>query len=739
MNRSFQGFETNQVEEAYSNPQVLVVDDDTIVLEVAKLNLQEQGFVVSCVESGQKALEQFESLRPDIVLLDLEMPGMDGFETCRRIKKLSVADHIPIVVMTSRDDTNSIERAFEARVTDFVTKPVNWVILAQRLRYICRASLTMKNSKRHEARLLDAQRMANLGYWDWEMSEGKLYLSEKAADILGLTVRVVDQPAVIDLETSDHLKFVHDEDKNFVRENLTTKILKGEPFLLEYCIETPAGEARYIRNIGQVEVLDSGERSSRYIGTLLDITEQRNNEATIRKMAFYDSVTGLLNRSAFEEELELLVKLHERQKKQLAVIYLDLDNFKQVNDSLGHHVGDDLLKQFANRLKSIVRASDVSSRDEGLHLAARLGGDEFTLLLTDLKTRGGAVIVAERIQSALESPFFLDVKGGEEITRHEIYVRASFGIALYPEDGSNAETLLKNADTAMYAAKRQGSGSYRFYVDEMNKKTLDRIRMESALRGLVERSELFLEYLPVIDLQSGKGVALEALVRWNNPELGLIEPDVFIPLAENSGQIEAINTWVLETVCRQLKQWRDENLPLFQVAINLSSVQFRGNRFVARVREILDKNGLEPESLEFELAESGVMSGLKSNIDVLKTLQRMGSRVSIDDFGKGYSSLSKLQQLPINGLKIDQGFVQNLGKDSSSEALVNAIISMGKGLGFTLTAEGVEDSAQLDFLLQKGCDFGQGYLFSRPLKIDKVREFFQQLDYSDLGLPGTSS
>ena len=707
---------------------VLITDDDQIACEIAKGILEEQGFVVSLAENGLKMLSQFESDRPNLILLDVEMPELSGFEACERLRSLPGGENIPVIMMTGRDDAEAIERAYEARATDFVSKPVNWVILVQRIRYLLRAAKTFTELERSQLRLLRAQQMANLGYWDWDINNDKLYLSEQASEIVG-------HPADATSSLEKYINVVHEDDLEPFSDEVSSYVLKGKPLVFEYRVITAEGEVRCIRNVGEASAVNAENKPTWYMGTVLDLTEQRRNEETIRRMAFYDAVTGLHNRTAFMEELTLMLSLHKRMETPLAVIYLDIDDFKRVNDSMGHHVGDGLLKQFADRLVLALRSSDLAARSGKSDMLARLGGDEFTLLLSGLRDQADAAIVAKRIHEMLEEPFLLDVEAGGGTGNHQLYIGTSIGIAVYPNDGVDADELLKNADTAMYEAKRGGKNTYRFYLDDMNDRALERLDMESSLRGVLEKGELSLDYQPQVDLNSGQVIGVEALLRWNSPEFGVIPTSEFIPLAEDAGQIITIGGWALEKACAQLKQWQQKGFPALKVAVNLSSLQFRyGSKLEALVATTLEKTGLEAKYLELELTESIMMSDVEKSIVTLEALKAMGVMISIDDFGAGYSSLKYLQRFPVDTLKIDGSFVQGLGVNEGDAAIANAIIVMGKSLGFTIIAEGVEEQAQLQFLQDQGCDVAQGSLFSHPIPGDQIPAFLKQFDQDTLVL-----
>jgi len=698
--------------------RVLVVDDDAVAREIARDVLEGQGFLVSVAEDGLRGLSLFESENPDLILLDVEMPKLNGFDTCKRLRLSRGGENVPVIMVTGRDDAEAIEQAFSVQATDFISKPVNWLILLQRIRYILRAANTLIELKRDQHRLLSAQKMANLSYWDWDMAADQLLMSDQGYQILG-------HPPEALQSLENYSDIIYEDDKTQFSTELIDAVSKPEPWLLEYRIVTASGEIRTIKNAGETVFSDSGHTAIWSMGTLQDITEQRRSEETIRRMAFYDVVTGLHNRVAFIEELKLLINLHKRLGTPLAVLYLDLDDFKRVNDSLGHHIGDALLKAFADRLSEGLRSNDIVARDDGSTVVARLGGDEFTLLLTDLKHQTDAAVVAQRILDELSRPFIIvdDTTSSDEPSTHELYVGASIGIAIYPDDGDNAGALLKNADTAMYAAKRSGKKAFSYYVKAMNDRALSNLAMETRLRGAVSRNELSLHYQPQIDLLSGQVIGVEALARWHSPELGHVSPGDFIPLAEETGQIIAIGTWVLETACKQLKQWQCQGFPNLKVAVNVSGLQFRQSKFEDLVANTLAQTGVAADHLEIEVTESILMSEVEQSIKTLLALKAMGVMISIDDFGTGYSSLSYLRRFPIDTLKVDQSFIQGLGIDANNTGITHAIIAMAHSLDFTVVAEGIEDKNQLTLLQERGCEIGQGFLFSKPLPCQQIPAF----------------
>ena len=452
----------------------------------------------------------------------------------------------------------------------------------------------------------------------------------------------------------------------------------------------------------------SGEITN-YVGISQDITVRKEAEQRLAYLANHDALTGLPNRTLFNDRLNHALAHGERYKQGLAILFLDLDRFKVINDTLGHDIGDQLLQNLAQRLTKSLRGSDT---------VARWGGDEFTILVDELDSPQDAVAVARRVLDVLTEPFLLN--------GHEIFVTGSIGITLYPKDGRDAQVLLSNADAAMYRAKEKGGNNYQFYTAAMNASALDRLRLESDLRRALEREEFFLHYQPKVDIRSGRIVGVEALIRWDHPTLGMVSPQQFIPLAEETGLIIPIGEWVLRTACTQNQAWHSAGACSIRVAVNISAQQFKKENLTETVTRILDETGLPHDLLELEITESVMMQDMERAIAVLSELSARGIRFSIDDFGTGYSSLVYLKRLPIDILKIDRSLVSQMPEDPDDTAIAAAIISMGKSLNLQVIAEGVETEQQLAFLLQQGCDEAQGFLFSRPVAADKMTELLQQ-------------
>jgi len=458
--------------------------------------------------------------------------------------------------------------------------------------------------------------------------------------------------------------------------------------------------------ITPVSLEDTGNPTNTYfIAIKQDITQRKAAEKQIQFLAYYDALTGLPNRTLLQDRLSKALAGARRRKDKVALLFLDLDGFKTINDSLGHSVGDLVLQEVAERLKRFAREQDT---------VARVGGDEFLIVLTAVKDAADAAVAAERLMHAMTVELVIQGRS--------LSISCSIGIGIFPEHGTDGETLMKNADAAMYCAKESGCNSFRFFSEGMNAEAMERLTLEHGLRLALEKRELFLVYQPQMDIATGKTTGLEALLRWQHPELGLVRPDKFIRIAENSGLIIPIGEWVLRTACSQARKWQDEGLLAVPVAVNVSAVQFRQEDFCELIGRVLWETGLAPQYLEMELTESLLLSNAHVTLSVLQNLRAMGLKLAIDDFGTGYSSLSYLRQFPVSKLKIDRSFIRDVAVNPDDAAITTAIIGMAKSLNLKVIAEGVEDEAQMSFLRARQCDEIQGYYFSKPLVVEKVAD-----------------
>jgi diguanylate cyclase (GGDEF)-like protein/PAS domain S-box-containing protein len=700
---------------------VLVVDDDESIRTFIRAVLEPTGLQVYEAVNGAVALEQFELRRPDIIVLDVMMPVMDGYAACSRLRESPGGSRVPILMITGFDDAEAIGSAYEHGATDFITKPLNPILLSHRVRYMLRGSRTLDALLRSEARLGLAQRIAKIGNWEWHPQTGEFSASAELCRLMG--IRRQDFGGTL----SAFLQAVDAADRERVEQALKRILTDRIPCDIDHRIVLPNG-SEFIVNLQAEAIFDEQLKAPTIVGTAQDISERKRSEREIHRLAYYDSLTGLPNRVLFKDRVTQAIAHASRYKYHLALLFLDLDRFKIINDTLGHNVGDMLLKHVADRLTDSVRHSDSIGRTaniEQTHELARLGGDEFTVLVSNLREVQDASKVARRILEALARPFHV---GG-----HEIFVTVSIGIAIFPVDGDSVDVLLKNSDTAMYHAKEQGRNNFQYYSNAMNAEANERLLLEGEVRHATEREEFVVFYQPQIDLRSGRLVGAEALVRWQHPQRGLLTPAEFLQAASDTGMIRAIDEWVLQTVCRQSRTWQQRGLAVPRVSINVSNSLFHGATLVNAVEKACAETSLAHNRLELELTESVAMRNVDTSILVLQQLKAMGVQLAIDHFGTGYSSLSYLQRLPVNRVKIDQSFIRELLSRVQPVPIVRAIIAMAHSLQLEVLAEGVEDEKQRSILLAEGCDQAQGYLFGRPMPVAEFEKLLVPLSWPKAG------
>lgn len=687
-------------------PRILIVDADPAARAAMAESLTAAGFTVVEAEGGSQALEIVAESAPDLVVLEVEMPGLGGIETCALLRQRPHGEEVPVLIATGLGDAETIEHAFEAGATDFVEKPIDANLLPHRIRFVLRASRalsdlghTLSHLRDSRERLANAQRLARIGNWEWIPGEAEMLWSEEVYRIFGLEQRT----GVATYEAL--MRVVHPDDHDAVEKALREVSCESTAMSLDHRIVTASGAERAIHHQAEVGQGPGGVADCIY-GTIQDITDRTRAQEKIHYLAYYDGPTGLPNRRMLSDHLERVLDNARRQNRMAALLFLDLDRFKRINDTLGHGIGDELLRAVASRMIACLRHSDqVGRTSRNGATVSRLGSDEFTAVLTELPSSSAVEIVARRILNALRPPFTLH--------GHEIVMSASIGIAMFPSDGADASSLLRSADTAMYHAKEAGGGTYRFFSESMNDRAVRNLRLESGLRNALDRNQMYVEYQPLIAGGTGRVCGAEALLRWTSPEFGSVSPGEFIPVAEESGLIGELGEWVLRTACAQLQRWRAAH-PDLHIAVNVSSHQVRKPGLSGIVEGALRDSGLDPAHLELEITESALLGNEECVVSTLNDLKDMGVRLALDDFGTGFSSLSHLVHFPIDTLKIDQSFVHDIGGPQSG-VVIAAVLAMAHRLQLSVTAEGVETREQEEFLRSEGCDRFQGYRFSRPL------------------------
>ena len=689
---------------------VVVAEDDGTTRLLIRAALEQDGWAVEEAVDGADACAVIERVQPDIILLDVSMPKLDGFEACARLRALPHCQHTPVMMVTGMDDQASISRAYEVGATDFLSKPISFTVLRQRIQYMYRAqkdSRDLRNERDFVSAVVDHSAALVLIL---DPTGRILRFNESCERASGLSLSQVEGQAVWDILSSP-------EERDGERARFERLISERSINHYEGSWTTTDGTRREIAWSNSV-LLNSDGSVEHIVCTGLDTTKRHQAEEQIRFLASYDPLTGLPNRRLVAEHLEQAVATADGQ--QLAVIILDLDRFNDVNATWGRHGGDALLSDVAGRLTKSLRLIDVlAQRDQGGRTEmGRVGADEFSVLVTGIRDTDELVTLIERLQKALVRPF--------KFEDQELTVTASVGAALYPSDGPDSENLLRNAESAMQAARQKMRGSYHFYSVAMRTRISERQSVETDLRRAVERNELVLYYQPKTFTSSGRLAGAEALIRWQHPSRGLLGPASFINVAEETELIVTIGRYVLRQACDQMVNWLESGLHAVPVAVNLSSVQFHVSDLLGRIATVLNTTSLDPSYLAVEITESMIMPDTEKAHAVLRGLGELGVKVAIDDFGTGYSSLSSLKDLPVHQLKIDQAFIKNLAEGSKDVAITRAIIAMAHGLGLTVIAEGVESEEQLSILREQGCDEAQGFLIGRPLPSDQFAALLER-------------
>ena len=677
--------------------RLLIVDDNEMNRDMFARRLERKGYVVGLAEGAQDLLERVEQGAVDLVLLDIEMPEISGLDALQKLRARYSAAELPIIMVTAKAQSDDIVEALDLGANDYLTKPIDFAVAVARIGTQLSHKQAQEALKESEERYALAARGSNDGLWDWNLSANMMYLSPRWKAMLGY------QEGEIGDRPEEWFDRIHDADRERVKKEIAAHQEGLTPhFESEHRVLHKDESFRWMLSRG-VAIHDVSGNVLRMAGSQTDITEGKVS----------DPLTGLPNRLLFIDRVGRLVEHRKRHQNHLfAVLFLDLDGFKMINDSLGHLIGDQLLLGVASRLEKCLRSTDTVARLGETFTVARLGGDEFTVLLDDIKDPSDAKRAADRLMKALASPFLL---GGKEV-----FTSVSIGIALSTSAYENPEDILRDADTAMYRAKSLGKARYEVFDADMRAGVMARLQLETDLRRALERGEFQNFYQPIVALDSGEIAGFEALSRWQHPTRGLLGPNEFIPVAEETGLIRELGWWNLREACRQISEWRAGSLANrhLTISVNLSAKQFLQPNLVEDIRKLLNELALPPEALKLEITESTVMTDPTGAVEMLQQIKSLGIRLAIDDFGTGYSSLSYLHRFPLDTLKIDRSFVSGMGDDGEGMEIARTILPMANSLRLDVVAEGVETIQQVALLQKLQCKYGQGYYFSRPLSAE---------------------
>lgn len=710
---------------------ILIVDDKPELLNSLHQLVNLHGYQADKALGGQEALEALSRKQYDVVLLDLIMPGVSGHDVLDYAARKGL--NSKIIVVSGDSSFSGVKHALHCGAFDFVKKPYEAGELISTMETALRQCELENRNQEMEAKLQDSEELhrfivnnsPDLVYM-LDRNGCFIFLNERLESLLGYKKDELIGRHYSELVDDDHLEQARNifNERRMGERAATNVELRLKSRLNRRGPRLFHAQSLWMELTAEGVYSDPNERTRENFvgtyGTARDISERKEAEEVINFQAYHDLLTHLPNRALLKDRLSLAIAHARRNKRKLAVMFLDLDRFKLVNDTLGHTMGDRLLKAVANRLQSCLRRGDT---------LARFGGDEFTLLLPEVRTNDDVVVIASKILDRLNAPFVID--------GHELFVGASIGISIYPEAGDSEEALIQNADIAMYQVKGRGKNGYQFFSEEMNHSFSTRLSLERELRNGLAQGELKVYYQPQVSLKDGRITGVEALVRWQHPVRGLVEPNDFLPMAEETGLICQIDEYVQAQAFTDVSYWRSKGYGDVQLSVNLSAVQLEKEGFVDRFVSSLQQSGLEAGAVKLEITENTLMQDMEVIIPKLKELRRLGVQIAIDDFGTGYSSLSYLQQFPIQTLKIDRSFVGDIREDETDASIVNAIVAMAQGLKLDLIAEGVENRTQLRYLHAQGCSEGQGYIFSKPVPANDISNMIRRNPFVDLVREGT--
>jgi len=677
--------------------RIMLVEDETIIAMDIQHRLESLGYeVAGHAITGEQAVRLTAELTPELILMNVNLRGeFDGIETAMRIRSFS---DIPIIYITAFADDETLNKARLTGAFGYLLKPFQDIELRSTIEMALYKYRMERKLRESEERYALAIRAANDGIWDWNLKTNEIYFSTRWKAILGYKENEIGN------NPDDWFNRIHPEDQKLVQTNLVSHIKGFTPqFQCEYRIQQSNGNYLWVLSRGLV-VRDIKGLPYRMAGSQSDITSRKLVEERLAHDALHDALTGLPNRVLFMDRLDNRLSHTKRNPNNLfAVMFIDLDRFKVVNDSLGHAVGDQLLIIIASRLKLCLRPEDTVSR---------LGGDEYAILINEVKDVSDAIRIANRIKAGLVTTALLGTV--------ERSPTASIGIAMVNSRYKTAGELIRDADTAMYRAKALGGNRHQLFDESMYINAVELIQLEGELKHAVAHEEWLVYYQPIISLANGETIGAEALVRWLHPRRGIVSPQEFIHIAEDTGLIVPIGEFVLRTACMQAKAWRDAGNPNLWVSVNISGRQFHDQNLLEMIKEVLGDTGLPSSGLRLEITESEAIRNMEYTIKVLEDLNKLGVCVSLDDFGTGYSSLNYLRRFPLKCLKIDQSFIQDINLNQKSESLTKTIIAMARSLDLEVVAEGVEKEEQISFLRSQLCDNVQGYLLSHPISANDL-------------------
>ena len=690
----------------FESQVVLVVDDDKEILTYVSSILSCLDITVCEASTEKEALETLNKITPDIILLDIHLPDGSGQNIIRKLRTENKHSSIPILIITSDSSENTVNEVYQLGIYDFIEKPLTPSLLINRLKKAINNKLINTKFSSLKNKLHQLQHVAGLGYWEYDSGSEEFKCSDELFEMLGLNKFKTN------FTLYSFLSHTHEDDVEIVGSTLMNATQNATPFSLEHKIYDKNNNEIIVLHQGEVQY-QAGSNHFNITATITDITERRQTQNLIEYTSLHDKLTGLPNRSYFCDHLSTLMNISERDEKLLGLIFVGIDRFKNINESLGHNVGDELL-------------AHLTSRFNTLHdcFIARFSGDVFAIAIKNMSNFDQATHITTQISEMVSTPF--------EISGHDIYITVSMGMSIYPINNADKDQFISNAESAMHYSKNTGGNHISCFESSMVTNGKSRLFIENDLRKAIDKEQFEVFYQPQVSVINQRLIGMEALIRWNHPVHGLIGPDDFIPIAEETGLILPIGEWVMEQATNQASNWTKQGYGMLRIGINISPMQFDDKRLPQKIETFLSSSGLMPCSIDLELTESSAMRDIKQTIKTLNVFKEMGIQTSLDDFGTGYSSLSYLHMMPLHTLKIDRSFIRNINHKGENGELAKMIISMCHALGLNVIAEGVETNDHLTFLRNLDCAEAQGYLFSRPVNVRAFENILNQYSNADI-------
>jgi len=678
---------------------VLIVDDDNVTRLTIKKILQKSGYNIADVDSGEKAIDYCIRNLPDLVLLDLMMPDLDGYETCKALRGIADYNRLPIIILTGLDDLESIDKAFNAGSTDFITKPINWPLLTQRVRYSLRTRELFHELIKSKKKLTRAHNIARIGYWEMDLKSNMVSLFDETRHLLGLQQEHYNM--------DDLMLHINDIDANKIRDCIHHTIKSGNPYKIDHSFINDDGIEFMMSQQGELVI--RGEHQI-IAGTLQDITEHKQAEDLIYFHRYHDPATALPNKEYLQKQLNDIIQTSQNPDIT-AIVNLSFDRLRSIGSTIGEDFINQFLRQSSERiLNNISQIQSIS----------RISTTTFGFLINTLESNQQVELICDTLIKLFNTPI--------TINNHEYHTNISLGISLHPAD-SDSNNLINHAVTAQKICFLEGGNKYLLYSNDMDEYTKGKLVLENSMRGAFDNNEFYAFFQPQINTANNTITGMEALARWIDADGKIIPPDSFIPLAEETGLIIELGKEILRQSCYFAKKILDDGLGTIRVGVNLSAMQFNDKNLLLEIKKTLEDTGLIPDQLEIEITESIAMTDISHAITTLSKIRDMGIKTSMDDFGTGYSSLSYLQKLPLDTLKIDQSFIRPIEVDYKNSEIARAIIAMAQSLKMHLIAEGAEEAHHYRLLKELGCNEVQGYYFSKPLQQDQFIDYINKQTY----------